>query len=190
MTQGLQANIMRIGNLTNRFCDGVFQKNYSTNAFLMRIKAFLELGIVPDYLRDFQFEFTPVDAAASAVMTIARHFSMKQTVFHINSNQVVYMDKLLAYFQELGCGLEMVSSIEFAEHLRRTMKESGREYIYETFINDMDADDRLNYDSKIRIENDFTVEYLRRLGFEWPEIGLEYLRNYVNYFRKIGYLEV
>lgn len=190
MTQGLQANIMRIGNLTNRFCDGVFQKNYSTNAFLMRIKAFLELGIVPDYLRDFQFEFTPVDAAASAVMTIARHFSMKQTVFHINSNQVVYMDKLLAYFQELGCGLKMVSSIEFTEHLRRTMKESGREYIYETFINDMDADDWLNYDSKIRIENDFTVEYLRRLGFEWPEIGLEYLRNYVNYFRKIGYLEV
>lgn len=189
MGKGLQANIMRMGNLTNR-SDGVFQLNYDTNAFLMRIKAVLELGMVPDYLEDLYLEFTPVDAAASAVMTIARHFSMKQTVFHINSNQVVYMDKLLAYFHKLGCGLEMVSGNEFTERLRRTMKESGREYIYETFINDMDADDRLNYDSKIRIENGFTIEYLRRLGFEWPEIGLEYLRNYVNYFRKIGYLEV
>lgn len=190
MLQGLQANIMRIGNLTNRFCDGVFQKNYSTNAFLRRIKAFLELGIIPDHLKDFQFEFTPVDAAASAVMTLARHFSMEQTVFHINSNKVVYMHELLDYFQKLGCGLEMVSGSKFTEFLRRTMKESGREFIYETFINDMDSDDRLNYDSKIRIENSFTVDYLKRLGFEWPEIGLEYLRKYINYFRKIGYLEV
>lgn len=189
MEKGLQANIMRMGNLTNR-SDGVFQQNYATNAFLMRIKAVLEMGMVPAYLKDLYLEFTPIDAAASAVMTIARHFSMKQTVFHINSNKVVYMDKLLDYFQKLGCRLEMVSGSEFTECLRKTMKESGREYIYETFINDMDADDRLNYDSKIRIENSFTVQYLSRLGFEWPEIGLEYLRKYVDYFIKIGYLEV
>ncbi len=190
MEQGLQANIMRIGNLTNRFCDGVFQRNYLTNAFLMRMKAFLQLGMVPDYLGDFQFEFTPVDAAASAVMTLARHFNMTQTVFHINSNKVVCMDKLLAYFQKLDCGVKMASGSKFTECLRRTMREKGREFIYETFINDMDSNDRLNYDSKIRIENDFTVEYLRRLGFEWPEIGFEYLRKYIDYFRKIGYLEV
>lgn len=189
MGQGLRANIMRMGNLTNR-SDGMFQQNYATNAFLMRIKAVLEMRMIPDYLKNLYLEFTPIDAAASAVMTLARHFSMEQTVFHINSNKVVYMDELLDYFQKLGCGLEIVSGSKFTEFLRRTMKESGREFIYETFINDMDSDDRLNYDSKIRIENSFTVDYLKRLGFEWPEIGLEYLRKYINYFRKIGYLEV
>ncbi|GFI36066.1 tyrocidine synthase 3 [Lachnospiraceae bacterium] len=189
MGQGLRANIMRMGNLTNR-SDGMFQQNYATNAFLMRIKAVLEMRMIPDYLKNLYLEFTPIDAAASAVMTLARHFSMEQTVFHINSNKVVYMDELLDYFQKLGCGLEIVSGSKFTEFLRRTMKESGREFIYETFINDMDSDDRLNYDSKIRIENSFTVNYLKRLGFEWPEIGLEYLRKYINYFRKIGYLEV
>lgn len=190
MMQGLRANIMRMGNLTNRFCDGIFQHNYDTNAFLMRIKAVLEMRMVPDYLRELYLEFTPIDAAASAVMTLTRHFNMNQTVFHINSNKVVYMDKLLEYFQKLGCGIEMVNGDKFTECLQRTMKESGREYIYETFINDMDSDDRLNYDSKIRIENSFTVEYLRQLGFEWPEIGFEYLKKYIDYFRKIGYLEV
>ncbi|MCI8639272.1 MAG: hypothetical protein HFG41_09065 [Coprococcus sp.] len=123
-------------------------------------------------------------------MTLVRHFNTNQTVFHINSDKVVYMDKLLDYFRKLGCKLEMVNSSKFTECLRNTMKESGREYIYETFINDVDSDDRLNYDSKIRIENRFTVDYLKRLGFEWPEIGLEYLRKYIDYFRKIGYLEV
>ena len=63
------------------------------------------------------------------------------------------------------------------------------EYIFETFINDMDKNDQLNYDSNIRIENDFTVQYLRQLGFEWNEIGFEYIRKYIEYFRRIGYLK-
>ena len=54
----------------------------------------------------------------------------------------------------------------------------------------MDENDKLNYDSNIRIENDFTVEYLRKLGFEWNDIDFEYIKKYVEYFRNIGFLEV
>lgn len=43
MTDGLKANIMRMGNLTNR-SDGVFQKNYLSNAFLKRVKAVIDLA--------------------------------------------------------------------------------------------------------------------------------------------------
>ena len=70
------------------------------------------------------------------------------------------------------------------------MEDSGMKHVFETFIGDLDVNDRLNYDSNIRIENAFTEEYLRRLGFKWSEIGIEYLRKYVTYFRKIGYLGV
>jgi len=71
--------------------------------------------------------------------------------------------------------------------LRQTAKQAGMEYIFETFINDMDEQDHLTYDSKIRIENSFTEQYLKRLGFQWTEIGLEYLRKYADYFRGIRY---
>lgn len=188
MSEGLQANIMRMGNLTNRFSDGVFQKNHESNAFLQRIKSVLELGMVSDYLLDLYTEFTPIDEAASAVMTIARHFSNKQTVFHINSIKVVYMDKLHAMFNELGFALQIVGGAEFTEALRQTAKQSGMEHIFETFINDMDEDEKLNYDSNIRIENGFTVHYLKMLGFEWSDIDIAYLRKYVEYFEKIGYI--
>ena len=190
MCDGLQANIMRMGNLTNRISDGQFQKNHESNAFLQRVKGVLELGIFPDYLiKDTNYaEFTPIDEAANAVMTIARHFSTEQTVFHINSTKVVYFDKLLAIFNELGFDLKLVSGAEFTEVLRQTAKQTGMEHIFETFINDMDEDDKLNYDSNIRIENDFTVEYLKRLGFEWSDIDIEYLRKYVEYFKRIGVL--
>lgn len=190
MNEGLHANIMRMGNLTNRLSDGVFQKNYETNAFLKRFKAILEMGVFPDYLLDIYAEFTPIDEAANAVITIARHFSVEQTVFHINSTKVVYLDKLMEFVHELGYRLKTVSGTEFTKTLRQTAIQSGTAHIFETFINDMDANDRLVYDSNIRIENDFTVRYLRQLGFEWSEIGLEYLRKYMDYFRKIGYWEV
>ena len=190
MNAGLHANIMRMGNLTNRLSDGVFQRNYESNAFLKRIKAILEMGVFPAYLLDIYAEFTPIDEAATAVMTIARHFSTEQTVFHINSTKVVYLDKLMEFVHELGYRLKTVSGTEFTKTLRQTAIQSGTAHIFETFINDMDANDRLVYDSNIHIENDFTVRYLRQLGFEWSEIGLEYLRKYMDYFRKIGYWEV
>ncbi len=190
MQRGLCANIMRLGNLTNRFCDGAFQKNHETNAFLMRIKAILEMGIFPDYLMNLYLEFTPIDEAAMAIMTIVRYFNTEQTVFHINSTKVVYMDKLLCYFQQLECPLKVVSGTEFTKALRKTIEQNGQEYIFETFINDMDADDHLNYDSNIRIENAFTTKYLKQLGFEWSDIGIEYLKKYITYFRKINYWEV
>lgn len=191
MCDGLQANIMRMGNLTNRISDGQFQKNHESNAFLQRVKGVLELGLFPDYLiKDTNYsEFTPIDEAANAVMTIARHFSTEQTVFHINSIKVVYFDKLVEIINQLGYDLKLVNGTVFTEALRQTAKQTGMEHIFETFINDMDENDQLNYDSNIRIENDFTVEYLKKLGFEWSDIGIDYLRKYVEYFKKIGYLK-
>lgn len=190
MAEGLQANIMRMGNLTNRYSDGVFQKNHESNTFLKHMKAILELGCVPDYLLDFLYcEYTPIDEAANAVMTIARNFSKEQTVFHINSIKVVYLDKLIEHFNALGYEMKIVDGKIFSETLRQTAKQAGMEHIFETFINDMDENDKLQYDSNIRIENDFTVQYLKQLGFEWKDIDLEYLRRYVEYFRKIGYLK-
>lgn len=191
MCEGLQANIMRMGNLTNRISDGQFQKNHESNAFLQRVKGVLELGLFPEYLiKDTNYaEFTPIDEAANAVMTIVRHFSTEQTVFHINSIKVVYFDKLVEIINQLGYDLKLVSGTEFTEALRQTAKQAGMEHIFETFINDMDENDQLNYDSNIRIENDFTVQYLKMLGFEWSDIGSEYLRKYVEYFKKIGYIE-
>ncbi len=191
MCEGLQANIMRMGNLTNRISDGQFQMNHESNAFLQRVKGVLELGLFPEYLiKDTNYaEFTPIDEAANAVMSIARHFSTEQTVFHINSIKVVYFDKLVEIINQLGYDLKLVNGAVFTEALRQTAKQTGMEHIFETFINDMDENDQLNYDSNIRIENDFTVQYLKQLGFEWSDIGIDYLRKYVEYFKKIGYLK-
>lgn len=190
MSCGLKANIMRMGNLTNRFSDAKFQRNYESNSFLNRLKAILDLGMIPEYLMNLYLEFTPVDDAANAVMTIARHFSTEHTVFHINSDKVLYMDKVVEYFKKCGINIKVADSFTFADTLKSTVKQIRTEYIFETFINDMDEDGNLNYDTKIRVENEFTVEYLRNLGFKWSNIDFDYIKGYIDYFKNIGYLEV
>lgn len=189
MADGLQANIMRMGQLTNRYSDGKFQKNHESNAFLKRIKAALTLGVIPEYLLKLYCEFTPIDEATNAVMTIVRHFSPDQNVFHINSTKVIYIEKLIDYISNLGFKLTPISENEFSKIVQKMIGEDNEKHTIEAFINDMDKNNRLNYDSKIHIDNNYTEQYLKGLGFEWSDIGFDYLRKYIDYFRKIGYIK-
>ena len=183
---GLQVNIVRMGNLTNRKSDLKFQPNYAENAFLKRVKAVLELGCVPDYLMSTYAEFSPVDAAAEAIVRIAEHMNDRYTVFHINSNKELLLDRMLDYLEQAGRSLKIVSGEEFAKLIRSTIN-SQQSHIFEALLNDLDQNDQIQYDSNIRIENSLTVQYLQRLGFEWPEIDSAYIEGYLRYFTRLGY---
>jgi hypothetical protein len=91
---GLDAKIIRVGNLTNRVSDFKFQPNYVQNAFLTRIKAALEFGKFPEYLMPLYAEFSPIDETAEGVICIAQ-YSEDQNVFHLNSNRPIYFTRLL-----------------------------------------------------------------------------------------------
>lgn len=190
MLNGLKANIIRVGNLTNRASDFKFQPNYQSNAFLSRVKAVLEMGMFPDYLIDLYAEFSPIDDTAKAVIKIAQHFNDRKTVFHVNSQKVVYFDKFIEYMGKLGINLDVLCGKEFADRLAELEHDDSTRYIYEALINDMDENGNLVYDSNIHIENEHTLKYLDKIGFDWSEIGLDYLKGYFDYFRDIGYLEV
>lgn len=189
MLEGLDAKVVRVGNLTNRAVDYKFQPNYTQNAFLTRVKAVLEFGLFPDYLIPLYSEFSPVDLTAEGIMKIA-WYADKQCIFHLNSNRPIYFDRLLEVVHELGISMKVVDGAEFGRALEQTMQNTGTEYIFEALQNDMDEQGRLVYDSNIRIVNDFTVWFLKKAGFEWNEIDMEYMRGYINYFRELGYLEV
>ena len=84
-------------------------------------------------------------------MILVRHFDPERTVFHINSTKVVYLDKLMNYFTALGYPFQAISGDEFTAALRETAKQAEMEHVFETFINDLDEQDHLSYDSNIRI---------------------------------------
>ncbi|MBP3569183.1 MAG: amino acid adenylation domain-containing protein [Lachnospiraceae bacterium] len=189
MLSGLDAKVIRVGNLTNRASDFKFQPNFTENAFLTRVKAVLEFGLFPDYLMPLYAEFSPIDLTAEGIVKIAQ-YAEKQCVFHLNSNRPIYFDRFLEVVHDLGISMKVVDGAAFNQALQQTIKSTGEEYIFEAFQNDMDEQGRLVYDSNIRIRNEFTDWFLKKLGFEWNETDLEYIRGYVEYFREIGYLRV
>lgn len=189
MLDGLDATVIRVGNLTNRVSDYKFQPNFKENAFLTRVKAILEFGLFPDYLMKLYAEFSPIDKTAEGIIKIAQ-YADKQTVFHLNSDRVIYFDRFLEVVHNLGISMEVVSGNAFNEALQKTIEQSNTEYIFEAFQNDMDEQGHLVYDSNIRIENGFTLWFLKKVGFEWNETDIEYIKGYIDYFRRIGYLEV
>lgn len=189
MLDGLDAKVIRVGNLTNRILDYKFQINYKENAFLTRMKAILEFGLFPDYLMYLYAEFSPVDLTAEGIVKLAQ-YADRQSVFHLYSNRPIYFDRLLKVLHELGIFMKVVDGISFYEALQQAAQNSDTEYIYKAFQNDIDEQGRLVYDSNIHINNDFTVWFLKKVGFEWNEIDMEYINGYVEYFRGIGYLKI
>ena len=185
----LSANIIRVGNLTNRSKDYVFQKNYKENAFLARMKAIMELGSVPEYFLPLYCEFSPVDDTANAIVKIAKHFNMQHTIFHVYSNMNLYFDKMVKILEKLSINMRVLSKKEFKNCLFSTLQQD-KSYIYEAFVNDMDGEGNINYETNIYIQNDFTIRYLKQLGFEWTKIDYEYVKGYIEYFKEKGFLKV
>ncbi len=185
---GLDCKILRVGNLTNRASDLKFQPNYTENAFLKRFKAFIDIGVFPDYLMRYAIEFSPIDKTAQAVMKVAQ-YADKQCIFHLGSNREIEFEKLFEIFKEIGIKINIVSGDKFGKVLNDSSKSDETRYIYETFQTDSDENGNLLYDSNIRIAKDFSIDFLKKVGFEWNEMDFDYISRYVEYFRKLGYLK-
>ena len=187
--EGLDAFIVRIGNLTNRSTDMVFQPNFKDNAFLKRIKVILELGMIPDYLLSAEVEFTPVDLAAEGIIRMAQYAS-EQTVFHLCNDRPLSFERMTAFIRDLGLKMEIVDGHLFAETIKKTMNSQQTEYIYETLQHDLDSQGILMYQTNIHPDTAFSHWFLEKTGFAWTETDFRYFSEYVRYFRKLGYFNI
>ena len=89
--ENLDALILRIGNITNRYSDGVTQPNISENAFINRIKALQSLRTLPEYILDDYIEFSPVDLVSEAIVKSIVFHNNEFNILHIYNQNHVYI---------------------------------------------------------------------------------------------------
>ncbi|MBO4391245.1 MAG: AMP-binding protein [Lachnospiraceae bacterium] len=162
--QGLKANIFRIGNLTWRFSDGKFQKNARDNGFLNRVKGLLKLKMYSAEMDEYPIDFTPVDECADAFVRLAFHDRVNN-IYNLYNPDLFYIRNL--------CN-------KFLVHVKKVPKDvverNMREMIEDTEIAVLSFYSTIASNSKnIRINNDYTVNELKKLGFKWSKINLRYL---------------
>ena len=184
ITQGLDAYILRLGNLMPRLSDGLFQENIKENAFITKIKDIMELGIIPEYLLDMPLEFTPVDTAAQAVYKLITNNSHINKIFHVYNHNFITLDEYIEIIKEFGYNLDVVSEEKFKEYISNMLKDDNKKINLQNIVSDLDNNYHLNYNGDINLDSNFTITYLKKCNFNWPKISKDYVINFIELMRE------
>ena len=177
ITKKLKALVLRVGNITNRFSDGKFQFNNTENAFANRLKFFLLIKCIPNYLRSSYIEFTPVDILADAIIRSIKFSNDNVSVLHLYNQNHLYMEKLVEFLYEEN--FKFVDDDYFTSLMKSKLNDEKNISNLSFILNDLDSNNKLVYDSKIKITNGISKKFLDKIGFSWPQITKEYIINLI-----------
>lgn len=183
----LNAKVFRLGNITNRASDGMFQLNVSENAFLNRIKSFIELKAIPEYLLDGYTEFTPVDKCAEAIVKII-NTDNPYFAFHLFNHNHISLRRLVELMNSFGLHIDCLCNDDFKKLVESYLSKEENKSSLSGIINDFNMDKKLVYESKISLSDDLTTKFLNLIGFSWPKIDEDYIHKYFLYLKSIHYI--
>lgn len=184
--KGLNAKIIRVGNLTGRYRDGKFQPNVEENAFSGRIKSIIQLKVMPENLLNLYLEMTPIDYTAKAIVKLSK-IKSDNTIFHLFNDNHAYVPFIMECFKELGINLRIISRDKMKEILNEGIRENDDKV--SGLISDIGKSGMLEYNTNILVKSDTTKKILEKLQFKWPKVTSEYFKKYINYLKNIGYVE-
>ena len=182
--EGLDAKIMRIGNLMSRYRDGEFQLNFHTNNFMRTLRAYVKLGAFPMSRMDEQTEFSPVDETARGILALAGTDS-RFTLFHVYNANKVEMGIVIRVLRETGFRIDIVSDEEFDKRLKAALADEKRNESVSPLVNyELGDDDQRTF---VPVDNRFTVKALYRTGFCWSITDYRYLRKTLEMLKQLDF---
>ena len=162
--QGLKANIYRIGNLTWRRSDGLFQENAADNGFLRRLHAILKLGLYHENMEKYPMDLTPVDDCAAAYVRLA----LTGQVDRVRHLYNPYFLKVPDLFALLGRPCRETSTAEAIELTQANIADGDmRVYMFYMLISGRSA--------QVEMRCEKTVNALADAGFCWHPVDAAYL---------------
>lgn len=186
--KGLDAKIMRVGNLMARNSDGEFQINSLTNSFMQQLRGYKIIGKFPITAMDAPAEFSPIDSTAAAILKLCgtnREF----TVFHPYNNHLIYMSDVIYAMNQYGFKIEVVSDDEFQRSLLEAMGDEKRSGAISRLIAYLSGDTE-NKIYWIDASSKFTTEILYRLAYKWPIISDEYMKQAIKALDGLSFFDL
>ena len=191
MQKGLTAQIHRIGILSGRYSDGVFQEKISENAFYNRIKSMVSLGSISEDMLDQSIEFTPVDSCSKAIVSLAKNSICNNKVFHLYDHNLMKVRNLIDLFKNVDININILSKKDFNDFIYNVSLDTNNTNL-NSIINDISYDSNhllsLNYDFTVNIISDTTQKYLHLLNFDWPNIDDTYVLKILTYMKKVNFI--
>ena len=186
--KGLNAKIMRVGNLAARSTDGEFQANFATNSFMGRIKVYNMLGCCPYSVRNKQVEFSPINEVAHAIVLLSST-PKECTVFHPYNIHGQFLGDVLMGLLSVGNGVRFVEQEEFTEAMEKAKedpqmaKQMSSLLAYQDMAHGQKTTD-------VKRENDHTTQVLYRLGFVWSPTSWDYVERMLTAIGSLGFFDM
>ena len=184
---GLNAKIMRVGNLAARSTDGEFQANFATNSFMGRIKVYNMLGCCPHAMRNLQVEFSPINEVAHAIVLLSS--SPKDcTVFHPYNIHGQFLGDVLMELSNVGDGVKFVEQEEFDQR----MEEAKNDPVKAKSMSSLLAYQDMAHGQKtadVKRDNNYTTQVLYRYDFTWLPTSWDYVERMLNAISGFGFFE-
>jgi thioester reductase-like protein len=186
---GLIYSIFRLGNISERYNDGVFQRNIYDNWQHIILKILINLSVIPDTIFHTELDFTPVDYSSEFIIRLSQIKESENRIFHIKNQNTITFKKLFNLFQNYGINVSILKSIsykEFLKYINRIKHENewelsmlGEEFNYDRIFGE---------DYQVDIKSEITQKYLSLLNLSWPEIDEAYIKKILDYWKKVGFI--
>lgn len=186
-TKGLDAKIMRYGNLAARSTDGEFQINFSSNGFMNRLNMFKTLGAIPYSNAASMIEFSPINEVARATVLLAMTPAQFTVFMPINSHHEPMSDVVVC-MQRLGYDIRSVEQSEFDAMVVEAGQDPRKASLLQSLLAYAP-----NIRGKVIAFNgrsyDFTTQMLMRLGFNWSFTTWDYMEQFITAIEGLGFFD-
>ena len=185
--KGLNAKIMRVGNLAARSTDGEFQANFATNSFMGRIRVYSMLGCCPYSILDKQVEFSPINEVSRAIVLLATT-PRECTVFHPYNIHGQFLGDVLAGLSAVGHDIHPVEQEDFD----KALSEAGTDPQKAQQLSSLLAYKDMAHGQKttdVARDNAYTTQVLHRLGFSWSPTSWDYVNRMLTTISGFGFFD-
>ncbi len=183
---GLNLNIYRVGNLVAHSVTGNFQENITDNAFYMLFKAFIKIGMIP-LLSHKTLDFSYIDYVSKAIRILFDKKNLQNEIHHVYNPNHSSWAELGGFLNQLGFDLKVVPVGDFMEFLVHYYLDEGLRPYIESFLLQFQVLENSN-DINLNLSCEKTSLILKRLNFKWNPIDDNYIRNMIDYCRKVNFL--
>lgn len=187
VSEGLNAKIMRMGNLMARQSDSEFQINFETNAFIKRLRAYAAIGKIPYPVLESQVELTPIDMAARAILLLARS-PPECSVFHVYNSHQIYIGDIVEGMKKVGLPIFGAEDDEFSESFAQAREDEDKQDAISGLVTAMGMG-KGEGRGLVDVSNHYTTQILYRLGYKWPLINDQYLEMFIQFLKEMNFFD-
>jgi len=191
MEKGLNAQIQRIGILSGRLSDGIFQENIADNAFYNRIKSMLTLRSVSESMLDQEIEFTPIDVCTKNIVALAKNSILDNRIYHLYNHHFATIRDIVQVLNSFDYKIDIVSDEEFEKRIIEVSEGENSKALL-GIINDIDYKNNssisINYNFTVKISSEYTQKYLHLLKCDWNITNKAYIKKIIAYMKKVNFI--